>query len=44
MYYVKKRLVQVFQNRGEEGNDNETGLKEWKRVEIETTAITMKQV
>ena len=31
MYYVKKRLVWVFCNRGERDKDNETGLKEGKR-------------
>ena len=40
VYYVKKRLVWVFYNKREQGDDNETGLKEGKVIEIETASIT----
>ena len=34
MYYVKKRLVWVFCNRGERDKDNEIGMKEGRVIEI----------
>ena len=40
MYNVKKkRLVWVFQNGREQGDDNETGLKEGKGTEMSTTVL-----
>ena len=39
MYYVKKRLVGVFYNRGERDKDNEISLKEGKVTKIETTVL-----
>ena len=37
--WVKKRLVWVFLDRGEQGDDNETGLKERGGEEMSTTVL-----
>ena len=42
MYYVKKRLVGVFYNRGERDKDNEISLKEGKVTKIETTVLPLR--
>ena len=34
IYWVKKRLVWVFLDRGERGDANETGLKEGEGIEM----------
>ena len=39
IYYVKKRLVWVFYNRGDRDKDNEIGLKEGGSIKIETTVL-----
>ena len=39
MYWVKKRLVWVFQNRGDRDNDYETGLKDGGGIEMSTTVL-----
>ena len=36
---LKKRLVWVFYNAGDWGDDNETGLKEGGGIEIESTVL-----
>ena len=36
---LKKRLVWVFYNRGDRDNDNETGLKEGRGIEMSTTVL-----
>ena len=41
MYWVKKRLVWVFLERGERGDDNETGLKEGGGIEMSTTVLSI---
>ena len=38
---LKKRLVWVFYNRGDRDNDNETGLKEGKVIEMSTTVLPL---
>ena len=38
-YYVKKRLVWVFYNRGDQAKDNATGLKEGGGIEMSTTVL-----
>ena len=39
---LKKRLVWVFQNRGEQDNDNVTGLKEGGGIKILTTVLPLR--
>ena len=39
MYWVKKRLVWVFLDRGERDKNNNTGLKEGGRIEMSTTVL-----
>ena len=42
MNWVKKRLVWVFKNRGERGDDNETSLKEgggYRNVNLQVLSI-----
>ena len=39
IYWVKKRLVWVFQNIEEREKDNETGLKEEGGIEMSTTVL-----
>ena len=39
MYNVKKRLVWVFQNKREQDDDNETGLKEGGGIEMSTIVL-----
>ena len=39
IYSVKKRLVWVFYNGRDWGDDNETGLKEGGGIEIESTVL-----
>ena len=41
-YYVKKRLVGVFYNREERDQDNETGLKEGRGIEMSTTVLHLR--
>ena len=36
IYWVKKRIVWMFKNREERDKDNETGLKEERRIQIES--------
>ena len=40
MYWVKKRLVWVFQNKGDREKDNETGVKDRRGIEMSTTVQT----
>ena len=42
IYWVKKRLVWVFYNAGEPGDDNETGLKEGEIIEMSTTVLPLR--
>ena len=42
MYWVKKRLVWVFENRGEREKDNATGLKEGEGIEMSTTVLPLR--
>ena len=39
IYWVKKRLVWVFYNRGDRDRNNETGLKEGGGIEMSTTVL-----
>ena len=39
IYWVKKRLVWVFQNREKRDDDDETGLTEGGRIEMSTTVL-----
>ena len=39
IYYVKNELVWVVLDRGERGDDNETGLKEEGGIEMSTTVL-----
>ena len=42
MYWIKKKLVWVFENRGDRGDDNGTSLKKGGGIEISTTVLPLR--
>ena len=42
MYWIKKKLVWVFENRGDRGDGNETSLKKGGGIEMSTTVLPLR--